>query len=429
MNDFSIEASAERIVDIRSRGYFAEVYGSYAAGHYRSAVVMLWSVVITDILFKLDQLQNAYADPTAKAILSEIDSLRRGNPKSPEWEGELINKVASRTDLLDTAELTFLTSLQSHRHLSAHPVLSDNEVLFSPNKETTRAHIRNILDSVLTKPPIMSRRIFDAFIEDVEQISQLVIERDKLHRYLKAKYFKHFSLATFIHVFRSLWRVTFKSLEPRCESNRQINEQALEVLFIDRANDLLKAIEDNPDWYSDVSFQEGSMVAMMQFFRQNPRAYLLMTDAVKTPMLEYASQSIDGLAEAWFTDDSPESALEAITGLIMEGTQIRPTSYKVFCESMKATDCYLNALELGITFLGRSGSYEAANMRFEYMILPFLSDYNIDLLSKLLAAIEGNGQVLERRRAGQDNMAAKDRIDEIDPNFDFSNFPRFIATL
>src|SRR5258707_7979660 len=112
MSDFSIETSAERIVDARTRRYFSEVYGSYSAGYYRSAVVMLWSVIVTDLLFKLDQLANAYNDNTAKLILDEIETSRRNNPKSPEWETELLDKVAARTDLLDSAERSFLETIQ-----------------------------------------------------------------------------------------------------------------------------------------------------------------------------------------------------------------------------------------------------------------------------------------------------------------------------
>jgi len=209
MSDYSIESSADDIVDPRSRRYFAEVHGCYSAGYYRSAVVMLWSVVVTDILFKLDQLASAYGDRTAQAILTEIGDSRKNNPKSPEWEAELVNKVASRTDLLDQAEHSSLQSLQAHRHLSAHPVMTGGDALFSPNKETARAHIRNALDGVLTKPPIMSRKVFDAFLEDVEQISRLSPGPDGLKKFLEAKYFRHFSAATFIHVFKlrqqNLW--------------------------------------------------------------------------------------------------------------------------------------------------------------------------------------------------------------------------------
>ena len=98
MSAYSIELAGERIVDYRTKRYFAEVYVCYTAGNYRSAVVTLWSVVVTDILFKLDQLKGAYGDPTAKAILSEISNLRRKNHKSPEWETELVKKIESRTD-------------------------------------------------------------------------------------------------------------------------------------------------------------------------------------------------------------------------------------------------------------------------------------------------------------------------------------------
>jgi len=195
MSDYSIEVSAEKIVDSRTKRYFAEVHGCYSAGYYRSAVVMPWSVVVTDILFKLDRLATAYGDATAETILKEIGDLRKNNPKSPEWETELVNKVASRTDLVDFAEHSFLQTLQAHRHLSAHAVMTSSEALFSPNKETVRAHIRNILEGVLTKPPIMSRKVFDSFLEDIEQFSQLNPVLDGLKKFLEAKYFRHFSAA------------------------------------------------------------------------------------------------------------------------------------------------------------------------------------------------------------------------------------------
>src|SRR4051794_15485909 len=104
MSDFSIEASHERISDHRTKQYFGEVYSSYAHSNYRSAVVMLWSVVVCDILFKLDHLRTLYSDPTADKILTEIEDLRRRNPKSPEWEWELVEKIQDRTHLLEAAD-------------------------------------------------------------------------------------------------------------------------------------------------------------------------------------------------------------------------------------------------------------------------------------------------------------------------------------
>ena len=45
--------TATSIFDARSREYFSEVLSCYTAGNYRSAVVMLWSVVVCDLLFKI----------------------------------------------------------------------------------------------------------------------------------------------------------------------------------------------------------------------------------------------------------------------------------------------------------------------------------------------------------------------------------------
>lgn len=429
MNDYSIEVSAERIVDPRTRGYFNEVYGCYSAGYYRSAIVMLWSVVVTDILFKLDQLQNAYGDATAKAILSEIGALRKNNPKSPEWEAVLINKVASRTDLLDNIEVTFLQGLQAHRHLSAHPVLTGHEALFSPNKETARAHIRNILDAVLTKPPIMSRKVFDAFIEDVEQISRLRPDAGGLAKFLEAKYFKHFSSATYIHVFRGLWRVCFKVVDPRCETNRKINGKALEVVFSARKADLIRAIEGDREWFSDVSFADDQLITMTQFFRRNPEVYSLMTDGLKSPIVDYSKLTIDHFALTWFVSDSLEAHIKVICERILGEEVLNPDVYQLLCESLRTADCFSKALELGIKSFGRSGSFDSADFQFDKMVQPFLGDYDADLLTKLLAAIEANGQVSGRRRAGEDNIRVKKRIDEIEPALDLTAFPDFRSSI
>lgn len=429
MNEYSIEISAERIVDQRTRSYFNEVYGSYTAGHYRSTVVMLWSVVVTDILFKLDQLENAYGDSTAKAILSEIGDLRKNNPKSPEWEAELVSKVASRTDLLDNADLSLLQGLQAHRHLSAHPVLTSQEVLFSPNRETARAHIRNALDSVLTKPPIMSRKVFDAFIEDVEQIARLSPKPDGLKRFLEAKYFKHFSVATFIHVFKSLWRVTFKAVDPRCESNRGINRQALHVLFSHRKTEFISAIEGDRDWFSDVSFADGPLTSMMEFFRNNPEVYSLMTDALKGPLTSYGGLSLDHFALSWFTSATPEEHVEAISQRILAGESLGVDSYLLFCQSLRTADCFPRALELGILSYGKSGNFDTADSRFDRMIRPFLGEYTREQLEILLSAIEPNDQVYGRGRAWADHREVKARLDEVDPTFVLAPYPNFRRSL
>ena len=49
---------ADEIYFSKTREYFQEVISSYSIGNYRSATVMLYSVAVCDILFKLNELKD-----------------------------------------------------------------------------------------------------------------------------------------------------------------------------------------------------------------------------------------------------------------------------------------------------------------------------------------------------------------------------------
>ena len=431
MADFSIDMASERIVDARTKRYFKEVSGCYAAGHYRSAVVMLWSVIVCDVLFKLDQVANAYGDATAKAILTEIADVRRTNPKSPEWEAELIDKVAGRTDLIDAVELTHLRSIQEHRHLSAHPVLTAAEALFSPNKETARAHIRNALEAVLTKPAIMSKKVFDAFVEDVEEVSRLRPSRDGLKRFLEGKYFPHFSLATHRAVFRSLWRLVFKSTDPRCEANREINAVALSILLERHKPDIERMISEEREWFSDVSFGNSHLARMVAFFGEYPSVFTLLTDATKAPLHDYANLSLDHFTLCWFLSDSMEAHFNEVLRLVRDERQVMSgATFGEFCQSLKHTDMYGGALDIGISLYGQSGNYDTADLRFAAMIRPFITDFTTDHVIAFLRAVEGNGQTWGRGRASGDHREIRRHCDERFPGaITFDDYPCFRTSI
>ncbi|WP_199308538.1 hypothetical protein [Aphanizomenon flos-aquae] len=138
MTEFSLESFSEKIHDGKTKDYFQEVLSSYHNGNYRSAVVMLWSVAVCDIVCKLQYLFDLYQDPVAKSILDELTELQNNDPKSALWEVKLIDETYERTKLLDASEYENLRYLQKQRHLSAHPTLNVDRELHRPNKETVR---------------------------------------------------------------------------------------------------------------------------------------------------------------------------------------------------------------------------------------------------------------------------------------------------
>lgn len=143
MKSFELESISEKIHFGKTKEYFDEVVTSYQNQCYRSSVVMLWSVVICDLVYKLQNLVDQYGDAVASNILKDIKKIQTDDPKSPNWELKLLDEVYDKTDFIDSSEYENLRYLQKQRHLSAHPVLRQNLELYKPNKETVRSLIRN----------------------------------------------------------------------------------------------------------------------------------------------------------------------------------------------------------------------------------------------------------------------------------------------
>jgi hypothetical protein len=65
---------------------------SFENENYRSSVVMLYTVVICDLVFKLTDLEEIHGDAKAEKILKDLEVKKEENPVSPAWEAELIEK-------------------------------------------------------------------------------------------------------------------------------------------------------------------------------------------------------------------------------------------------------------------------------------------------------------------------------------------------
>lgn len=161
---------ADDIYFSRTREYFKEVLSSYANGNYRSAIVMLYSIAICDILYKLEELRDMYNDGNAKNILKEVETIRKDNSQYSKsaWEKELIDKVRDKTNLLDLEAYTHLNHLYDYRNFSAHPALNDDYELLSPSSEIVIACIKNTLIDILIKPPIFLKEVFTLLRDDLD---------------------------------------------------------------------------------------------------------------------------------------------------------------------------------------------------------------------------------------------------------------------
>ena len=60
-----------------------------------------------------------------------------------------------------------IQALKNDRHLCAHPVINKDDKLYTLNKESVVTHIRNMLESLFLKAPILSKKILSPLLIDI----------------------------------------------------------------------------------------------------------------------------------------------------------------------------------------------------------------------------------------------------------------------
>jgi hypothetical protein len=404
MSDFSIELAAERIQDARTKEIFGEVFQAFAVGNYRSAVVMLWTVVICDLIYKLQELRDLYNDQTAKDILDEVAAKQRANPKSPDWEAQLVKAVAERTQLLSGPEFQEVTNLQMYRHLSAHPVLSTAELLYRPNKETVRAYIRNMLEAVLLKPPILSKKIVDNLVEDLAAKRDLLLDDAALQKYLEARYLANLNPEVENIVFRALWKFAFNLSNPDTDANRDINTQTVSILYSRRPRDSEAHIASNQAYFSQIR-TGAPLQSLVGFLSKHPRVYRLLTDAAKMPIQALTTQNLDFYAISWFLSANARQHILNIKSRVEQDRRAVPLQYWLrIVKEAEAENCLTELISLGVSMYIISDDFYAADFRFDSYVEPYLDKFESAHCLALLDGAEQNSQIHSpwRKRARED---------------------------
>ncbi|NAX46425.1 hypothetical protein CAG70_05360 [Photobacterium halotolerans] len=429
---FSLESQKGKIYDRRTRKYFDEVYKSYANGCYRSATVMLWSVVVCDIIFKLQELRDLYSDKTSEKILIEIEALQKDDPYSPKWEKELIKKVFERTQLLDTASNHKIMLIQEHRHLSAHPVISDEDTLFEPTQEMIRSDIRNSIEVMLSKPPFMSQKILSTFLEDLEKVKDLFPSDIALNKYIESKYLRSLNKDTLVKIFKGLWKISFRSEDEKPIENREINIRAMKLIFDKEKHSMVDAIKSEPAYYSNISKDSDAIKALIEFISMERVVYDSLEDSAKELIKPVLKDNLSYFGIAFFISDSPEDHVKKLIKWITDNyykkygdnghflNQKHLGKLKAVCQELGLDSEYR---DFGIACFISSADFERADMYFDRYVDKDLDHYTKEQLETLLDGANKNNQCYWRNRSrnGNDSVrilkVAKDKFED---GFDFT---------
>lgn len=432
MLEFSLENLSEKIHYGKTKDYFQEVLSSYHNGNYRSAVVMLWSVAVCDIVYKLEYLVDLYEDSGAQTILDGITKSQKDNPKSPSWEFELIEHTHKHTKLLDHSEYANLVYLQQQRHLSAHPILDSDRQLHTPNKETVRALIRNTLEDLLIKPPFYTKKIIDELLEDIAEAAPALKTRQKVKKYLESRYLSKLKPEVELSIYRNLWKLVFKLDDEKCRKNRVINLRTLEVIGNRKPESILNQIKGEKDYYSNVSSSPIPLDSLVIYLSQNHKIYDLLNDDAKLKIQHNVKTTNTSKIFGWFVKNNLDVHYKDILSLIENDINFNFTEGELnfllkipdtvewqhlFCRILSSYHC-------------ASRSYDQADSRFQQAISPYLEFFDKEAIVFLIERIEKNDQVYRRLKAREEHKEIKKKLFQLHgQEFDLNPYPYFKKTV
>ena len=417
----------EEIYFSKTREYFQEVVSSYSIGNYRSATVMLYSVAVCDILFKLQELKDMYNDTIADEILKEVEKSRNShdNKSKSKWEKEFIDNVYTKTKLLDLEAYTNLNHLYDHRNFSAHPALNENYELIAPSKETTIANIKNVLKDILVKPPIFIKNIVNTLTEDLKGKNELYENEDKkLAQYLKNKYYSKMPQSMKFVTLKAFWKFCFcMPHDEDCKNNMKINRKALEILVLDFQQEARDYIKENRDMFS-VANDNVCHMNLVAFLSSLPFLYDELNSDTQLQIDLFIEKETIAKSVAWFkykTISEHLSYLKTISCLKLEKNAIKRmvAYYSDIGELMTLIDFF-------IWYYGESWSYDSADNRFELAIEPFINKMNARQFDQLIKNTNANRQIWDRGWAySANNKIMKYAKNVLESNYDYSKYKNF----
>lgn len=421
----SIEELQEKIESPYTREYFKEVYSSYVVGNYRSAVVMLYSVVICDIVYKLTQLRDLYEDTASREILEDIQNMQEQNPKSPEWERQLFEKSFERHRVLEMSDRINIENLQSHRNLCAHPVLKEGLQLFQPNQETTRAHIVNMLESVLTKPAFVTKDIFERMLDDIATNKEVFGTDEKVVKYIRSKYLDRLDNENVEYkFFCNLWKFVFKLENEDVNRDRSVLYALLKNIFAKhRELFLIKMERDNQSFSQKINIGcADGVMCLIKFLNENKNVFSLLTEDCKQILTSTIVSNEEFRSIAYFLSNNLEEHLTQLNN--------PSTSTWRYLATRSKEEYGLNfALDFLILGFSKSPNFNAADARFDTLIKPHLHEFSKDHLLNILNVMDTKGQVYGRKKAAIDGLIIKEKILSVIPDFDFSPYKTFLYNL
>lgn len=417
----SIDELMNHIHDARSKECMKEVLSCFYSDNLRSAVVMLYATVVSDLYYKISDLVAIYNDAGAELIKNYVDDEWHDHPKLPTWETEMPKMCWERKKILTNDSYAHFCHLQDERNLCAHPVITRHD-LYRPSFATVQGFIVDMLTGILCKPSFLSKRLIDTFTDDIESASKNFPNEEGLKRYINAKYLEKIdNEGEEYGLFKSLWKFTFKKTDDHSKENRKANLSILTLLLERHQRFVESMIKKDAEYYcASVNIDDSYCIkSFIRFVNVYPSVYSSMTDDFKMKIEQKINAKSNLQAMAFFLSSDPlvhakkvDSDIETNIGLYMY-------------DYLKQNAGDADARDFVIEVYGNANSYDAADDYFDNLIESILGDMSEEQLVKLIEYSNNNGQIYGRRKFPNSRWLIKNYMSKKNPLFDYSLYVNF----
>ncbi len=380
--------NSEKIYFPQIKEYFREIVSSYDNGNYRSAMVMLYSTIVCDLLLKLKELSDVYNDEKAEKLLAEINAERKQAGNST-WEWKLIKAIRERTELLSDEAYSMIEHIYDLRNFSAHPAMTEDYELISPTPEMTVAYIKKALDDIFIKPSVFAQNIIDRMSDDVaERKEQYQNDFEAFEQYLDKVYFQRMTEKMVKQVFRAYWKFTFIKADGEVfQKNRYINRRVMEAMLNKYYQELCTYIEQNQAAFSIASDSNclGNVCILCAYF---PQVYHKLDETAKYQIREFKEKDVEVIK--WFISGDLRGHVSAL--------KIRHDNFhrnilnilEKVCNKQGQPRLFAKYL---ILHYSQSNTYVSARNRFDNIIEPNLNKFEQEDFVQLIQVINDNDQI------------------------------------
>ncbi|HQO09068.1 MAG TPA: hypothetical protein PLK90_02905 [Clostridiales bacterium] len=451
MDEFIIEDEIKKIPNIQTKEYLKEVLSSYHNGNYRSAIVVLYSVVVYDLMNKLILLDEIYSDNNAKRIIDKIKNEQKLKPTSSDWEKTLLQEIKDSTELINDVEFHRINELVKERNIAAHPLIDNGNRLINPTPENVRNHMRNMFEIVFEKEALLCKKIIDEFLKNTTDYFERV-RTEGLEDFLNVRYYSRINKPVREKLFESLWKLTFILDNSECEKNRYLNVFCIKTLTEKHLEDFINLIKQNSQKFNNIkpsnfscsindkAINQGSsrITALTSYISKYPEIYNVLDSTVKNYIQIEANKNISLFTVAYFLSNSIEAHISKIEE-IHDKILIEPNGYvnvnlydciqeDALMQLYNRSKIVLSQIQVKtflINYCGKSFTYYSALSTYDNIISKILNDFDNSDFELLFKLINENGEFYNNNEIYRITKQLKDKSSKIlGPNFDYTKYDK-----